>query len=29
MSKDIPGPCKMFRDIDHVQYYEKKLKTNF
>ena len=29
MSKDLPGPYKMFRDIGHVQYYEKKLKTNF
>ena len=27
MSKDIPGPCKMFPDIGHVQYYETKLKT--
>ena len=27
MSKDLPGPYKMFRDIGHVQYYEKKLKT--
>ena len=29
MSKDLPGPYKMFRDIGHVQYYEKKYKNSF
>ena len=29
MSKDLPGPYKMFRDIGHVQYYEKKIKNSF
>ena len=29
MSKDLSGPYKMFRDIGHVQYYEKKNKNNF
>ena len=29
MSKDLLGPYKMFRDIGHVQYYEKKTKNNF
>ena len=29
MSKDVPGPYKMFRDIGHVQYYETNIKTIF
>ena len=29
MSKDLPGPYKMFRDIGHVQYYQTKLETYF
>ena len=29
MSKDLPGPYKMFADIGHVQYYEKKINNSF
>ena len=29
MSKDLPGPYEMLRDIGHVQYYQTKLKTFF
>ena len=29
MSKDLPGPYKMFGDIGHVQYYQTKLETFF
>ena len=29
MSKDLPGLFKVFRDIGHLQYYEKKIKNRF
>ena len=29
MSKDLPGPYEMFRDIGPVHYCEKKIKNSF